>query len=367
MKDFLIVGAGLFGATFARLATDAGYSCLVIDKRSHIGGNCFTRKQDSIDVHEYGPHIFHTSNEAVWRFVNQYATFNSFINSPKARNGDKLYSLPFSMNTFYELWGAISPDQARKIIELERWHGTPTNLEEQALSMVGQTIYETLIKGYTEKQWGRKCTELPTSIIKRLPLRFTFDSNYFTDKYQGIPANGYTEMFQRLLDGVPVKMGVDFLAAKNFWKEQAKCVVFTGCIDEYFDHAHGVLQYRTLHFEHETMERENYQGNAVINYAAANVPYTRKVEHKHFTGAKSPVTIVTTEYPAERKHYDIPFYPISIEPNLSAYGKYNEMAKREEGVIFGGRLAEYKYMDMHVVIESAMNKWNTWYKANRLA
>ena len=364
--DFLIVGSGMFGAVFARLATDAGYRCLVIDKRKHIGGNCYTENREGIDVHLYGPHIFHTSNETVWQFVNTFASFNNFINSPKAFVSGSLYSLPFSMNTFHELWGpaVISPEDAMQMIEKERWKGVPTNLEEQALSMVGRTIYDKLIKGYTEKQWGRKATDLPPSIIKRLPLRFTFDSNYFNDKYQGIPTEGYTCMFERMLNGIETVLNTDFLAARSFWKDQANCVVYTGCIDEYFGCKFGRLDYRTLDFAHRTVDCENYQGNAVINFPSANVPFTRRIEHKHFNKTKSNVTIITKEVPRECEPGDIPYYPIATDDNLSVHRQYQDLAKEENGVIFGGRLAEYKYMDMHVVIESAMNKWRSWLKAN---
>jgi UDP-galactopyranose mutase len=364
MNDFLIVGTGLFGATFARLATDAGYKCLVIDKRKHIGGNCYTEKREGIDLHFYGPHIFHTSNEAVWGFVNRFASFNSFINAPKAFFENRLYSLPFSMNTFHELWGVVSPKEAKQIIEAERWKGVPSNLEEQALSMVGATIYNTLIKGYTEKQWGRKASELPASIIKRLPLRFTFDSNYFNDKYQGIPLDGYTTMFEKMLDGIETVLGIDFLAAPSFWKDQAKHVIYTGCIDQYFNYEFGSLNYRTLDFAHNVIACDNYQGNAVINYSCPSVPYTRKVEHKHFSGTQSDLTIITTETPRECESNDTPYYPIATEDNLTTFRKYKMLTDGEANVLFGGRLAEYKYMDMHVVIESAMNKWKTWQKAN---
>lgn len=364
VKDFLVVGSGLFGAVFARLATDAGYKCLVIDKRNHAGGNCFTRKSGAIDIHEYGPHIFHTSNETVWGFVNRFASFNNFILTPKSMSAGKLYSLPFSMNTFHEMWGVVSPEEAKCKIEEQRWRGPVENLEQQALALVGEDIYYKLIKGYTEKQWGKKARDLPAFIVKRLPLRFTFDSNYFNDKYQGIPENGYTEMIASMLKGVPVKLGVDFLEDRNFWKEQARTVVYTGCIDEYFDYCFGTLEYRSLRFEHRSLAIENYQGNAMINYADSDVQYTRVIEHKHFTKAQCDHTVITREFPCAHEKGKIPYYPVNTIANQQMFNKYRERSMAEEGVLFGGRLAEYKYMDMHVVIESAMNKWRSWQKAN---
>lgn len=358
--DFLIVGAGMFGATFARLATDAGYQCLVIDKRDHIGGNCFTRKSGPIDIHEYGPHIFHTSNETVWQFVNHFASFNNFINSPKAVSDGKLYSLPFSMNTFYEMWGVVTPDEARQRIEEQKWRGPIENLEQQALALVGEDIYHKLIKGYTEKQWGKQACELPAFIIKRLPLRFAFDSNYFNDKYQGVPEDGYTAMIAAMLKDTPVKLGVDFLENKDFWQEQASYVVYTGCIDEYFDYRFGMLEYRSLRFEHRYFSMENYQGNAVINYADKDVQYSRSIEHKHFTKVQCDHTIVTREFPCAHDKNKIPYYPVNTTTNQALFCKYKELAAAVPRTIFGGRLAEYKYMDMHVIIENAMNKWKTW-------
>jgi UDP-galactopyranose mutase len=363
MYDFLVVGAGLFGAAFARLATDAGYKCLVIDKRSHIGGNCFTRKSGPIDIHEYGPHIFHTSNEIVWRFVNRFASFNNFVYSPKSMSNGKLYSLPFSMNTFYEIWGVTSPEQARQKIEEQKWRGPVENLEQQALALVGEDIYYTLIKGYTEKQWGKRAHELPAFIIKRLPLRFTFDSNYFNDKYQGIPCNGYTEMITAMLNGIPVQLDVDFLENKTFWREQARFIVYTGCIDEYFDCQFGGLEYRSLRFEHRTLSIENYQGNAGINYADREVQYSRSIEHKHFNGAQCDHTVITREFPCAHEKGKTPYYPVNTLDNQAMFCKYKDRSLTEANVLFGGRLAEYKYMDMHVVIENAINKWNGWLKA----
>jgi UDP-galactopyranose mutase len=358
MKDFLIVGAGLFGSVFARLATDAGYKCLVIDKRHHAGGNCHSEKKEGIDIHLYGPHIFHTSNTSVWSFVNRFAEFNNYIHSPKIASNGKLYSLPFSMNTFYELWGTISPEEAKQKIEAERWDIQPSNLEEQALSMVGSTIYDTLIKGYTEKQWGRQARELPASIIKRLPLRFTFDNNYFNDSFQGIPKQGYAAMFNAILEGIEIKLNTEF--SPSFpWRDQAKWLVYTGSIDEYYDFTLGRLEYRTLSFEHETKPVENWQGLSQLNHASPIVPYSRTIEHKHFTKAKSEVTIITKEVPGECGPHDLPFYPIATSSNVQLFEQYKQMADNS-GVVFGGRLAEYKYMDMHVVIESAMNKWRSW-------
>jgi UDP-galactopyranose mutase len=358
--DYLIVGCGLFGTTFARLATDAGRSCLIIDKRSHIAGNCYTEKIENINVHKYGAHIFHTSNKFVWDFVNRFAEFNNYINSPKAISNDgKLYSLPFNMNTFYELWETRSPDHAKQIIESQRFVGIPTNLEEQALSLVGVDIYETLIRDYTEKQWGRPPSELPKFIIKRLPLRFTFDNNYFNDKYQGIPIGGYTEMFNKMLDGIEVKLDTDYFSDREYFNSIAKEVVYTGCIDEFFDYEFGELNYRSLRFDEQVKNTDNYQGNAVINYCQKYPKYTRTIEHKHFEKVDSDKTVVTYEYPEEYKKGMIPYYPINDKLNQEKYSKYKEKSKLLTNFIFGGRLSEYKYMDMHVVIESAFNKFRS--------
>lgn len=355
--DYLIVGCGLFGTTFARLATDAGKSCLIIDKRDHIAGNCYTEKIENINVHKYGAHIFHTSNKFVWDFVNRFAEFNNYINSPKAWHLGKMYSLPFNMNTFYELWGVINPQKAKKIIEDQRFKGEPTNLEEQALSLVGTDIYEKLIKHYTEKQWGRKATELPPFIIKRLPLRFTFNNNYFNDKYQGIPIGGYTQMFERMLEGIEVRINTDYFSDREYFNSLATKVVYTGCIDEFFDYKYGELQYRSLNFVEDVKDVENYQGNAVINYCDKEKFLTRSIEHKHFENSSSPKTVISYEYPFEYSRGSIPFYPINTENNQEMYSKYREEASTLTNFIFGGRLSEYKYMDMHVVIESAMNKF----------
>ena len=357
--DYLIVGCGLFGTTFARLATDAGKSCLIIDKRDHIAGNCYTEKVEGINVHKYGAHIFHTSNKVVWDYVNRFTEFNNFINSPKAFYQDKLYSLPFNMNTFYELWGVTTPEEAERIINKQRFKGTPKNLEEQALSLVGDDIYYTLIKGYTEKQWGRKATELPSFIIKRLPLRYTFDNNYFNDRYQGIPVNGYTDMFERMLDGIEVQLNVDYFSDRSYYDSLAEKVVYTGCIDEFFDYEYGELQYRSLNFEEYIVDVENYQGNAVINYCDDSTSFTRLIEHKHFENSTSSKTVVSYEYPCEYVKGATPFYPINTDNNQELYRKYRDKTTSLTKYVFGGRLSEYKYMDMHVVIESAMNKFKS--------
>lgn len=357
MYDYLIVGCGLFGSTFARLATDSGKSCLIIDKRKHIAGNCYTKNIEGINVHAYGPHIFHTSNKVVWDFVNRFSEFNHYIHSPKAWYKNKMYSLPFNMNTFYELWNTISPQHAKLIIESQKFNGTPTNLEEQALSLVGKDIYETLIKGYTEKQWGRSASDLPSFIIKRLPLRFTFDNNYFNDKYQGIPIGGYTQMFENMLSGIPVELNTDYFSDKSYYGSLAKKVVYTGCIDEFFNYEFGRLQYRSLQFDNEILDVDNYQGVAQLNYTCNIRKYTRIVEHKHFEFTKSDKTVITKEYSVEHKEGMTPYYPINDTLNQSLYRKYLDKSKEFTNVLFGGRLSEYKYMDMHVVIESAMNKF----------
>jgi len=357
--DYLIVGGGLFGSTFARLAFDSGKSCLIIDKRNHIGGNCYTKNVDGINVHQYGAHIFHTSNKFVWEFVNRFAEFNNFINSPKAFYNGKMYSLPFNMNTFYELWGVTTPSQARNIIERQKYKGIPTNLEEQALSLVGEDIYKILIKEYTEKQWGRSAVELPTFIIKRLPLRFTFDNNYFNDTYQGIPIGGYTNMFNKILDGIEVKLNIDYFSNKDYFDSIAEKVVYTGCIDEFFGYEFGKLEYRSLKFESEILECENFQGNAVINYCDNSVAYTRILEHKHFEKTNFNHTVITKEYPKSYEKGFDPYYPINNMINNKLYKKYLDKSKSLTKYIFGGRLSEYKYMDMHVVIESAMNKFKS--------
>ena len=355
--DYLIVGAGPFGAVFAHEAKKRGKRVLVIDKRSHTGGNMYCEKVEDINVHKYGAHIFHTSNKEVWDYVNQFCTFNNYINSPIANYKDEIYNLPFNMNTFNKLWGVVTPQEAKEKIENQVKESNitePKNLEEQAISLVGKDIYEKLIKGYTEKQWGRRCTELPAFIIKRLPVRYTYDNNYFNDKYQGIPEGGYNVIFDKLLEGIDVELNVDFFDKKGELLQKADKIVFTGMIDQYFDYQYGVLEYRSLRFEHETLDEENHQGNAVVNYNEREVPYTRIIEHKHFEFGKQPKTVITREYPAEWKQGDEPYYPVNNEKNAEIFKKYQELAEKEENVIFGGRLADYRYYDMHHVFERAL-------------
>jgi UDP-galactopyranose mutase len=355
--DYLIIGCGLFGSTFARLAVDNGKSCLIIDKRNHIAGNCYTKNIEGINVHEYGPHIFHTSNKLVWNFVNRFAEFNNYIHSPKAWHKNKLYSLPFNMNTFYELWNTKDPQQVKTIIESQKFKGTVGNLEEQALALVGEDIYNTLIKGYTEKHWGRSAKDLPSFIIKRLPLRFTFDNNYFNDRYQGIPVGGYTKMFENMLEGIPIQLGVDYFSDKNYYNSLAKTIVYTGCIDEFFDYEYGNLQYRSLKFDTEIINSDNYQAVSQMNYTCDTKKWTRIVEHKHFENVNTKNTIITKEYSIEYRIGLTPYYPINDFYNQNIFNKYKEKSKLLTNTIFGGRLSEYKYMDMHVVIESAFNKF----------
>lgn len=357
MYDYLIVGAGLFGAVFAHEMTEKGKKCLVIDKRNHIGGNIYTEKIEGIHVHRYGAHIFHTSNKKIWDYVNRFAEFNRYTNCPVARYKDELYNLPFNMNTFNKLWGVVTPDEARaKIAEQVKEAGItePSNLEEQAISLVGRDIYEKLVKGYTEKQWGKKATQLPSFIIKRLPVRMIYDNNYFNDLYQGIPIGGYTKMVERMLEGVEVRLGCDYFEKKDEYEAMARKTVFTGMIDEYYNYCYGELEYRSLRFETEIVDTDNYQGNAVVNYTEYEVPYTRIIEHKHFEFADSEKTVVTREYPSEWKHGDEPYYPMNDEQNNALYAKYRELADKEEKVIFGGRLGMYRYFDMHNVIDEAL-------------
>lgn len=361
--DFLIVGAGLYGAVFAHEAVKAGKKVLCIDKRSNIGGNIYTEEVNGISVHKYGAHIFHTSDKKVWDYVNQFVTFNNFVNSPVAVYKDELYNLPFNMNTFSKMWGIKTPAEAKEIIEKQKKEAgitEPANLEEQAISMVGRDIYEKLVEGYTGKQWGRKCTELPSFIIKRLPVRFTYDNNYFSDRYQGIPEEGYTALIEKLLEGTEIRLGV---AYKEFLKMNSQKIepdtfdkiVYTGMIDEYFDYCLGELQYRSLRFETEILpDTDNYQGNAVVNYTEYEVPYTRIIEHKHFAFNKCAGTVITREYPATWERGDEPFYPINDDRNTGIYEHYRKMAEREENVIFGGRLGQYKYYDMDKVIAEAL-------------
>lgn len=367
--DYLIVGSGLFGATFAYKAKQAGKSCLVIDKRKHRGGNIYCEEIEGINVHKYGAHIFHTSNKEVWDFVNSIVEFNRYTNSPIANYNGKLYNLPFNMNTFYQMWGVTTPQQAKEKIEKQKAAAIesmknsgitePRNLEEQAISLIGTDIYETLIKGYTEKQWGRKCTELPAFIIKRLPVRFVYDNNYFNDKYQGIPIGGYNRLINGLLDGIEVKTDEDFFKNRQYWESIAKKIVFTGKIDEFYGYQFGKLEYRTVRFEEEIHDCSNYQGNAVVNYTEKEVPYTRIIEHKHFEmfGVEvdnCPKTVISKEYSTEWKEGMEPYYPVNDEKNNLLYNKYQKLAEKENNVIFGGRLAEYKYYDMAPVIERVL-------------
>lgn len=357
MYDYLIVGAGLFGSTFARLAADSGKSCLVIDKRNHIGGNCYTENVDGINIHKYGAHIFHTNNEKVWEFVNRFASFNNFVNSPKAFSKGKLYSLPFNMNTFYELWGVTNPQEAKRIIQEQTLQINPTNLEEQALSLVGTDIYNVLIKEYTEKHWGKSATELPAFIIKRLPLRFTFNNNYFNDKYQGIPTDGYAQMINNMLENIEVKLNTDYFFNREYFNSISNQVVYTGCIDEFFDYEYGNLEYRSLKFKEEYHSIDNFQGNAVINYCDKKYDHTRIIEHKHFQSFHTSHTIVSYEYPQDYQKEMIPYYPINDQQNQKLYQKYKDKANHLTNFVFGGRLCEYRYIDMDATIKSAMNKF----------
>ena len=356
--DYLVVGAGLYGAVFAYEAKKRGKEVLVIDRRDHKGGNIYCEEVNGINVHKYGAHIFHTSNKKVWEYVNQFAEFNRYTNSPVANYKGELYNLPFNMNTFNKMWGVITPQEAAAKIEEQRKEAgitEPKNLEEQAISLVGKDIYEKLIKGYTQKQWGRKCTELPSFIIKRLPVRLTFDNNYFNDLYQGIPMGGYNVIIDKMLDGVEVELGTDYLANKDKYENIADKIIFTGPIDEFYNYCFGPLEYRSVRFETEELPVENYQGNAVINYTDAETPYTRIIEHKHFEFGTQPTTVISKEYSAEWKVGDEPYYPVNNDKNAALYQKYLDKSKEENKVIFGGRLGEYKYYDMDKVIESALN------------
>lgn len=370
--DYLIVGSGLFGATFAHLAHKAGKSCLVIDKRSHLGGNVYCENMEGINVHKYGAHIFHTNNKEVWQFVNEIVEFNRYTNCPVANYKGQLYNLPFNMNTFHQMWGVTTPEQALGIIEQQKADALremtragrtePRDLEEQALMLVGKDIYERLIKGYTEKQWGRKCTELPPFIIKRLPVRMVYDNNYFNDRYQGIPEGGYNRLIDGLLEGIDTQTETDFFGNREYWESVADRIVFTGKIDEFYDYRFGKLQYRTVSFEHEVVDTPNYQGNAVINYTEREVAYTRIIEHKHFEHFGQdiytlPKTVISREYSTEWTEGMEPYYPVNDDANTALYQQYKELADKEERVIFGGRLAEYKYYDMAPVIEQAMLKF----------
>ena len=359
MYDYLIVGAGLYGSVFAYEATKRGKKCLVIDKRDHIGGNVYCENVECINVHKYGAHIFHTSDTEIWNYVNKFVEFNRYTNSPIANFKGEIYNLPFNMNTFNKLWGVITPDEAKARIEEQRKQAgitEPKNLEEQAISLVGSDIYEKLVKYYTEKQWGRACTELPSFIIKRLPVRFTYDNNYFNDKYQGIPIGGYNVIIEKMLEGSDVRLNTNFFEHRDELSKLAKKIVFTGMIDEFYDYKYGVLEYRSLRFETEVLDMENYQGNAVVNYTDKETPYTRVIEHKHFEFGTQEKTVVTKEYSSEWKPGQEPYYPVFNKRNIDLYEKYKALADKEERIIFGGRLADYKYYDMHNVIRVALNR-----------
>lgn len=357
--DYLVVGSGLYGAVFAHEMKKRGKKVLVIDQREHIGGNIYCENVEGINVHKYGAHIFHTSNKMIWDYINQFADFNNYINSPIAKYKDEIYNLPFNMNTFSKMWGISRPQEAQEIIkkQIAELHiDEPANLEEQALSLVGKDVYEKLIKGYTEKQWGRDCRDLPAFIIKRLPLRFIYDNNYFSDRYQGIPIGGYTQIIDKMLSGIEVKLGISYRKFCEEYGEISDKVVYTGMIDEYYDYKLGALEYRTVQFENERYEMENYQGNAVVNYTEREVPYTRIIEHKHFEFGQQPITIISKEYSKEWKLGDEPYYPVNDEKNNKLFEQYRALAQNEKRVIFGGRLGNYKYYDMDKVIEAALNK-----------
>lgn len=357
--DYLIVGSGLFGAVFAHEMTKHGKKCLILEKRSHIAGNVYTREIESIQVHEYGAHIFHTSNKKIWDYVNNFAEFNRYTNSPLANYKGKLYNLPFNMNTFYQLWGVKTPQEAQKKIDEQKQayiHITdPKNLEEQALVLAGYDIYEKLIKGYTEKQWGRPATEIPAFIIRRLPFRFTFDNNYFNDTYQGIPIGGYTKLIENMISNIDIRLNTNYLENKAHWDLLADKIVYTGKIDEFFEYCYGKLDYRSLRFEHEILDMDNFQGNAVVNYTEIHIPFTRIIEHKHFEFGQQSKTVITKEYSQEADLNNEAYYPINDDKNQKIYQQYYQLAKKSKNFIFGGRLAEYKYYDMHQVIEKALD------------
>ncbi len=359
MYDYLIVGAGIFGSIFAHEAIKKGKTCLVIDKRNHIGGNIYTEEVEGIQVHKYGAHIFHTSNKKVWDYINQFAEFNRYTNSPVAYYKGEIFNMPFNMNTFNKMWDVITPDQAKKKIAeqiAESGITDPQNLEEQAISLVGKDIYEKLVKGYTQKQWGKLCTELPSFIIKRLPVRFTYDNNYFNDLYQGIPIGGYTQIISKMLKGSDVRLNTDYFAYRKELDSLAEKIVFTGMIDEFYNHCYGTLEYRSLHFETQLLNKVNYQGNAVVNYTEFNVPYTRIIEHKHFEFGEQEKTVITKEYPKQWENGVEPYYPINDNKNENLFLKYKKLSEKEKKVIFGGRLAEYKYYDMHNIIQQALDR-----------
>lgn len=357
--DFLIVGAGLYGAVFAQKVKQAGKTCLIIDRRNHIAGNIYTENVDDIQVHKYGAHIFHTSNKEVWEYVSQFADFNRYINSPIANYKGEIYNLPFNMNTFNKMWGVVTPDEAKMKIQQqcrENYVEHPQNLEEQAINLVGPDIYKKLIRGYTEKQWGRPCNEIPAFIIRRLPVRFTYDNNYFNDLYQGIPTGGYTSVIERMIEGIEVKLNTDYLAGKEHWDSVAAKVVYTGPVDAYFDYRFGILEYRSLRFETESLNIPNYQGNAVVNYTDSETPFTRIIEHKHFEFGNQSKTVISREYSEEWKLGNEPYYPINDQKNNMLYEKYKRLTQSQNNVIFGGRLGEYKYYDMDKVVEAALQK-----------
>lgn len=355
--DYLIVGAGLFGSVFAHECVKNNKTCLVVDKRSHIGGNCYTQEIEGINIHSYGPHIFHTNDEDVWNYMNSFAPFNRFTNTPVACYNGEIYNLPFNMNTFNKIWGVVTPAQAKeKICEQIKEAGitTPQNLEEQAISLVGRDVFEKLINGYTQKQWGRSCKELPAFIIKRLPVRFTYDNNYYNDRFQGIPMGGYTQIFEKMLSGCDVRLNCNFFENRENLESLCKKVLFTGEIDRYFNYCCGRLEYRSLRFETEVLNEENHQGNAVVNYTDIITPYTRTIEHKHFEFKQCPKTVITREYPQPPSENGEPYYPINDEKNNNLYKKYKALADKKENVIFGGRLGLYKYLDMHITVKEAL-------------
>lgn len=356
MYDYLIVGSGLFGAVFAYEAKKTGKTCLILEQRDHIGGNCYTQEWNGINVHKYGAHIFRTNKKEIWDYIQQFAEFNHFVNSPIANYHGRILNMPFNMNTFSRMWNISTPDEAKAIIAEQRKEitDTPKNLEEHAISLVGRDIYEVLVKEYTEKQWGRPCTELPPSILRRLPVRFTYDNNYFNDPYQGIPKGGYTQIIEKMFDGFEIRLNTNFNDDHEGYKKLAKKVLYTGTIDSYFKYCFGPLEYRSLRFEHEELETDNYQGVAVVNYTDLKTPYTRIIEHKHFEFGTQPTTVISREYPFEWTEGVEPYYPINDEKNQACYEKYAALAEKEENVLFGGRLGEYRYYDMQDTIRSAL-------------
>ena len=353
--DYLIVGCGLYGSVIAQRAIEQNKTVLIVDKRNHIGGNCYSERVDGIDIHTYGPHIFHTNNERIWKYVNRFATFNNFINRPKVIYKDKIYSFPINLMTLYQVWGVKNPTEAKRKLENSKLKITnPSNLEEWILSEVGEDIYNIFIRGYTTKQWNRNPKNLPISIIKRLPIRLSFEDNYFCDEYQGIPIDGYTTMISNMIQGAEVHLGIDYFDSQDYWDSQAKNIVYTGQLDRFFNYIHGKLEYRSLSFETECLNIKDYQGNAIINYTEETIPYTRIIEHKHFNFAQTDSTIITKEYPADYKENNEPYYPINSEHNQYIYNQYYMLTKNMKKYIFGGRLAEYRYYDMHQVIASAL-------------